>query len=189
MQQNRAIINRGIGLSFFFFVLLFSVIIAAADDAKPAQRKRLAGIKPFTKEQINDFLAERRNATIATINPNGDPQLTPVIFYWDGTSFFISVTKETFKYKNLTRNPRMSLIVDDVLDHHCVIAKGKAKIQEDNIWDMTSKIMYKYYGKEEGDPYLEQLKKQNRVLIVLKPKKIQGWGPVPREVAATGQEG
>ena len=92
MQQNRATIKRGIGLSFFFFVLLFSVIVTAAEDTKPAQRKRLAGIKPFTKEQINDFLAERRNATIATINSKGTPQLTPVIFYWDGTSFYVSVT-------------------------------------------------------------------------------------------------
>lgn len=168
-------------ISLLVSALLFSATAFAADDAKPAQRKRLAGLKPFTKEQINDFLSERRNATIATLNSKGDPQLTPVIFYWDGTTFYISVTKETVKYKNLKRDSRMSLIVDDVLDHHSVIAKGKAKIQEDNIWDITSKITYKYYGKEEGEPYLEQLKKQNRVLIVFKPTKIQAWGPVPRE--------
>src|SRR5262245_25692479 len=91
-----------------------------------------------------------------------------------------SITKETIKYKNLKRDPRISVVVDDVLDHHSVIAKGKATIQEQNIWDMTRKIVYKYYGQEEGDPYLEQLKKQNRVLIVFKPKKLQSWGPVPR---------
>lgn len=38
---------------------------------------------------------------------------------------------------------------------------------------MTSKIIHQYYGKEEGDPYLRQLKKQSRVLLVLKPKKPQ----------------
>jgi PPOX class probable F420-dependent enzyme len=161
--------------------LLSVVSHASAVEPKPAQRKRHGGIKPFTTEQINDFLSERRNATIATINKNGTPQLTPVIFYWDGSTFYASVTKETIKYKNLKRDPRMSLIVDDVLDHHCVIATGKATIQEQDIWDMTEKIMYKYYGPEEGAPYLEQLKKQNRVLIVLKPTKIQAWGPVPRE--------
>ena len=48
---------------------------------------------------------------------------------------------------------------------------------------MTRKIIHKYYGQEEGDPYLEQMKKQNRVLIVLKPKKLQAWGPMPREAA------
>ena len=172
-------------LGMFLWVMLLSGVVSFVDavEPKPEQRKRLAGLKPFTTEQINDFLSERRNATIATINKNGTPQLTPVIFYWDGSTFYISVTKETMKYKNLKRDPRLSLIVDDVLDHHCVIAKGKATIQEQDIWDMTSKITYKYYGKEESEPYLEQLKKQNRVLIIFKPTKIQAWGPVPREMA------
>jgi PPOX class probable F420-dependent enzyme len=169
-------------LSFLCTVHFLAVAAHAVDEsAKPAQRKRLGGLQPLTKEQQESFLAERRNATIASINKNGTPQLTPVIYYWDGSTFYISVTKETVKYKNIKRDPRVSLVVDDVLDHHCVIAEGKAKIQEENIWDMTSKLVYKYYGKEEGDPYLEQLKKQNRVLIVLKPKKMQTWGPKPRE--------
>lgn len=163
------------------YLFHFSVLTthAAEEATKPAQRKRLDGIQPFTKEQQETFLAERRNATIASINKDGTPQVTPVVYYWDGAAFYVSVTKETVKYKNIKRDPRISLIVDDVLDHHCVIAKGKATIQEDNIWDMTSKIMHKYYGKEEGDLYLGQLKKQNRVLIVLKPKKMQAWGPKP----------
>ena len=161
-------------------VLLFTGIAVAEDTAKPAERKRHGGIKPFTKAQIEDFLAERRNAAIATINQDGTPQVTPVIYYWDGSTFYFSVTKETMKYKNLKRDPRMSVIVDDVLNHHCVIAKGKATIQEENIWDTTGKIIHKYYGAAEGDPYMEQLKKQNRVLIVLKPTKMQAWGPIAR---------
>lgn len=161
--------------------LLSTASYTSAVEPKPAQRKRHGGIKPFTTEQINDFLSERRNATIATINKNGTPQLTPVVFYWDGSTFYISVTKETLKYKNLTHDPRISLVVDDVLGHHCVIATGKATIQEQDIWPMTEKIMYKYYGPEEGAPYIEQLKKQTRVLIVLKPTKVQAWGSVPRD--------
>jgi len=183
MLRNWMTIRTAIGFGLFLSVLLSFALAIAAEDGKPAQRKRLAGIKPFTKEQREDFLSERRNATIATLNAKGDPQLTPAIFYWDGATFYFTITKETVKYKNIKRDPRVSVIVDDVLDHHSVIAKGKAKIQEQDIWDMTRKIVYKYYGQEEGDPYLEQFKKQNRVLIVLKPAKIQAWGPVPREAA------
>jgi PPOX class probable F420-dependent enzyme len=173
-SQARSFITLTLGL------LLLASSATADDTTKPAERKRLGGIKPFTKEQIEDFLSERRNAAIATINKDGTPQLTPVIYYWDGTTFYVSVTTETVKYKNIKRDPRVSIIVDDVLNHHCVIAKGKATIQEDNIWDTTSKLIYKYYGKAEGDPYLEQIKKQKRVLIVLKPTKMQAWGPIPR---------
>jgi PPOX class probable F420-dependent enzyme len=160
-----------------------ALLHAEESAGKPAQRKVLAGIQPFTPEQREAFLSERRNAAIATLNTKGDPQLTPVIFFWDGSAFYFSVTKETVKYRNIKRDPRISVIVDDVLDHHSVMASGRAKIIEKDIWDMTSKIIYKYYGKEEGDPYLERLKKQNRVLIVLKPKKMQAWGPKPKEAA------
>jgi len=93
MLRSRAAVRMVTGLSLFLSVLLLSASAIAADDAKPAQRKRLAGLKPFTKEQLNDFLSERRNAVIATLNPKGDPQLTPVIFYWDGTTFYFTVTK------------------------------------------------------------------------------------------------
>ncbi|MBI3757547.1 MAG: TIGR03618 family F420-dependent PPOX class oxidoreductase [Deltaproteobacteria bacterium] len=186
MSKVRKVLERVIPI---FAIVYTAVALAPAPThaeetaGKPAQRRVLAGIQPFTPEQREAFLSERRNAAIATLNTKGDPQLTPVIFYWDGSAFYFSVTKETVKYRNIKRDPRISVIVDDVLDHHCVLAAGKAKIRENDIWDMTSKIVYKYYGKEEGDPYLEHLKKQNRVLIVLKPKKIQSWGPKPRETA------
>ncbi len=181
-------LTLGKGCFIFLFVQIVITLLSVSTYAeeptgKPAQRKVLGGLQPFTKEQLADFLSERRNAAIATLNTKGDPQLTPVIFYWDGSAFYFSITKETVKYRNIKRDPRISVIVDDVLDHHCVIASGKAKIRENDIWDMTSKIVYKYYGKGEGDPYLEHLKKQNRVLIVLKPKKIQSWGPKPKEAA------
>ena len=94
MLHNRSAVRVVTGLGYLFSALLFSAAVITADDAKPAQRKRLAGLKPFTKEQLDDFLSERRNAVIGTLNAKGDPQLTPVIFYWDGTTFYFSVTKE-----------------------------------------------------------------------------------------------
>ena len=186
MSDLRLALGRGCLLLLFVqlaITLLPASTYAEEPAGKPAQRKVLGGLQPFTKEQLADFLSERRNAAIATLNTKGNPQLTPVIFYWDGSAFYFTITKETVKYRNIKRDPRISVIVDDVLDHHCVIASGKAKIRENDIWDMTGKIVYKYYGKEEGDPYLDHLKKQNRVLIVLKPKKIQSWGPKPKEAA------
>jgi len=64
MRQNTAVVTLGRGLNLLLLALFFLVTAAAAEEAKPAQRKRLAGIKPFTTEQRNDFLSERRNATI-----------------------------------------------------------------------------------------------------------------------------
>ena len=104
---------------------------------------------------------------MATIRTNGSSQLTPVWFNWDGEQFMISITTDRAKYKNLVRDPRMSLCIDDVTGYTYVVAEGKAEIRDTDIWEETGKILTKYRGKEGGAAYLEQLKKQPRVLVVL----------------------
>jgi PPOX class probable F420-dependent enzyme len=97
-------------------------------------------------------------------------------FYWDGEQFYISTTRDRVKYKNLERNPSVSLCIDDVTGLTYVVAEGKAEIRTENIWDDTKKILVKYRGEEGGDAYLERLQKEPRVLIVLKPTRIETRG-------------
>jgi PPOX class probable F420-dependent enzyme len=94
-----------------------------------------ARVTPLPSDQLNTFLAEPWNAILATINKNGTPQRTPVSFYWDGKAFYISTFKEAVKYKNIKRDPRISITVDE--DEHfypnlktsrSVTAKGRADL-------------------------------------------------------------
>ena len=125
---------------------------------------------------VESFLAESRNATLATIRVDGTPQLTPVWFVWDGERFMISMTSERAKYKNLARDPRMSLCIDDVKGFGYVTAEGKAEIRDTDIWADTKKILVKYRGEEGGAAYLETLKSQPRVLVVMKPTRMETLG-------------
>ena len=59
-----------------------------------------------------------------------------------------------------------------------VTAEGQAEIRATDIWEKTGKILTKYRGEEGGGAYLEQLKKQPRVLIVLKPSRMELRGLV-----------
>jgi PPOX class probable F420-dependent enzyme len=129
-----------------------------------------------TTKTLAQFLAERRNVTLATMRANGTPHLSPMWFYWDGEQFYISTTRDRVKYKNLERNPSVSLCIDDVTGLTYVVAEGKAEIRTENIWDDTKKILVKYRGEEGGDAYLERLQKEPRVLIVLKPTRIETRG-------------
>ena len=141
-----------------------------------------ASVAPLTPDQLNAFLAEPRNAILATTNKNGTPQCTPVGFYWDGEAFYISTFKETVKYKNIKRDPRISLTVDE--DEHfypnlktsrSVTAKGRAELREEDIWELTAKIMEKSFSPDEVPATLAKLKQENRVLIVLKPEQLHSW--------------
>ena len=174
----------------FLSSLSLVVCIAIAEEnpkkanvqfSKVTQRTAAPVRKPLTPAQLNEFLAEPRNAIVATINKDGSPQLTPVGFYWDGATFYITTTKETVKYQNVKRDPRITLTVDQGDDYRTVIAKGKVQIQEADIWPTTGKLLEKYFGSQAGATYLEAMKKQNRVLLVLKPKTIRTWARAAAE--------
>src|SRR3954468_18047886 len=67
-----------------------------------------------TPERQAEFLATTPNVTVATIRADGLPQLTPNWFLWTGSVFLISVEASTVKVRNLRRDPRIVLCVDDV---------------------------------------------------------------------------
>jgi PPOX class probable F420-dependent enzyme len=139
----------------------------------------IRGSKPLTTQQVNEFLAEPRNCILGTTNQDGSSQLTPVGFLWDGTAFYIIADKQRHWVKrNLQRDPRMSLVVDQGDEYRAVVAKGKAEIQDQAIGEMTKQILVKYFGEETGAAYFDELEERenpNRILVVLKPDQIQSW--------------
>jgi PPOX class probable F420-dependent enzyme len=48
-------------------------------------------------------------AWLTTVGEDGQPQSTPVWFWWDGGSFLIYSRPEARKLRNLTSNPRVGL--------------------------------------------------------------------------------
>jgi hypothetical protein len=133
---------------------------------------------PLAQGKISTFLEGKRNAILATIKQDGSPQLTPVIYRWDGEQFWVSTTKDRAKYKNILRDPRVSLCIDDADTSTTVIAFGKARLTEENLWADTLKIVERYRGPEQAAAYVKSMqdKKEPRVLIVLKPEKVISWG-------------
>ena len=56
-----------------------------------------------TPDRQAEFLATTPNVTVATIRPDGLPQLTPNWFLWTGDVFWISTAAATVKTRNLRR--------------------------------------------------------------------------------------
>jgi len=133
---------------------------------------------PLAQDKMNTFLSGKHNAILATIKKDGGPQLTPVWYRWDGEQFWVSITKDRAKYTNIKRDARISLCIDDAATYTTVIATGKARLTEENLWADTLKIVERYRGPEQGAAYVKSMqdKKEPRVLIVLKPEKVISWG-------------
>lgn len=127
----------------------------------------------MTSEEMQIILSKPINAIVGVNRADGEPQLTPVWFAWDGTFFRFSTIKDRVKYLNIKRDPSISLIVDDLEAHKYITAYGRAEIIEHNVGELARPIIQKYVS---GDR-LEQMVKMvnvdpNRVLVVLRPDKI-----------------
>ncbi|NTU62698.1 MAG: PPOX class F420-dependent oxidoreductase [Chloroflexi bacterium] len=71
----------------------------------------------FSTEEI-DYIKTQHLARLATVSPDGQPDVAPVGFQFDGQRFTIGgfdITK-TFKYKNVKQGSlKVALVIDDLV--------------------------------------------------------------------------
>lgn len=69
----------------------------------------------FTEKETV-YLKSQRLARFATASLEGQPDVVAVSYEFDGTVFYIGGLrqKKTVKYKNVLKNPRVAMVVDDL---------------------------------------------------------------------------
>jgi pyridoxamine 5'-phosphate oxidase family protein len=69
----------------------------------------------FSEKEIA-YLHSQRLARIATASEEHQPDVAPVGFDFDGTYFYVGGINlpTTLKYKNIQKNPKVSLVIDDL---------------------------------------------------------------------------
>jgi pyridoxamine 5'-phosphate oxidase family protein len=72
----------------------------------------------FTPQEI-EYLTSQRLGRLATVSPEGKPQNAPVGFRYNAELDVIDIggrnMSKSKKYRNILKNPNVSLVVDDVL--------------------------------------------------------------------------
>lgn len=80
----------------------------------------------FTENEIT-FIKSQRLVRIATVAPDGQPDVVPVGYEFDGTHFYVSgygITR-TRKYKNVQAGQdRVALVIDDLEQVNPWVARG-----------------------------------------------------------------
>ena len=122
-----------------------------------------------------DLLESKALAAIATVGPNGEPQVTPVWFGWDGQHVRFSQTKTRQKYRNIQRDPRIALaIVDPANPGRYLEIRGKVVgIKEDPNRDFINAMTKKYLGQDE---YLWDQPGDERIVIIVEPEHTTQMG-------------
>jgi PPOX class probable F420-dependent enzyme len=99
---------------------------------------------PHIPESHLDLL-DSAVATLATIGPDGGPQLTEVWFLREGDSVALSLNTDRQKLKNLKAQPRCSLLILDLANPMRYLEiRGEAVITPDDDYSLAEQVGQKY---------------------------------------------
>lgn len=70
----------------------------------------------FSDEEVA-FLTQSRLARVATVSSECQPHVVPVVYEFDGTAFYFTGwnLEKSLKFKNLSENKKVALVVDDLV--------------------------------------------------------------------------
>jgi PPOX class probable F420-dependent enzyme len=132
----------------------------------------MAGVIP---EKYVDLFQKKAFANLATLMPNGEPQVTPVWCDYDGTHILINSARGRQKDKNLRRNPAVALSLQDPDNpyRYLEVRGHVAEITEDGADQHIDKLAKKYLG---ADKYPGRQPGEVRVLYKIKPEHTSHMG-------------
>jgi PPOX class probable F420-dependent enzyme len=122
-----------------------------------------------------DLLQKPAFASLATLNSDGSPQVTPVWFEYDGEHIVINTARGRVKDRNLRREPRVALsIMDPANPYRYLGIQGRvAEMTEDGADAGIDRLAKKYLGK---DTYPWRGPNEVRVLVRIIPDKVHTMG-------------
>jgi nitroimidazol reductase NimA-like FMN-containing flavoprotein (pyridoxamine 5'-phosphate oxidase superfamily) len=66
----------------------------------------------MTVDEVEQFLTEQRTCRVASVGQDGSPHVAPLWFVWAGASLWLYSLVRSQRWTNLTRNPRVAVVVD-----------------------------------------------------------------------------
>ncbi|MCI0490737.1 MAG: PPOX class F420-dependent oxidoreductase [Blastocatellia bacterium] len=132
----------------------------------------MAGVIP---ENYLDLFEKKAFANLATVMPDGTPQVTPVWCDYDGTHVLVNSARGRRKDKNMESNPAVALsILDPDNPYRYLEVRGRvAEITEEGADEHIDKMAQKYLGQ---DKYPYRQPGEVRVLYKIKPERTSQMG-------------
>lgn len=112
---------------------------------------------------------------VATVQPDGSPQVSPVWVKRDGDDVLISLTVDRRKYTNLRRDPRLSIVVQPAdAPYTYAEIRGSAVMTTEGGQELIDELSMKYTGKMYADFNPASAEDAERVVVRVSPRKVVG---------------
>jgi PPOX class probable F420-dependent enzyme len=130
----------------------------------------------MTDEEWRQFVSDgTRTGKLSTVRADGSPHVVPVWFVLDGDDLVFNTGKATVKGRNLLRDGRVALCVDDdrpPFDY--VVLQGRARISEDleEVRHWAGRIGARYMGDARAEEFGARNGVPGELLVRVKIDKV-----------------
>ncbi|MBJ6612312.1 PPOX class F420-dependent oxidoreductase [Streptomyces griseoincarnatus] len=111
----------------------------------------------MTEEEWRAFVSDgTRTGKLATVRADGRPHLAPIWFVLDGDDVVFNTGAATVKGRNLARDGRIALCVDDDRPPFAyVILEGRARLSEglEELRHWAARIGARYMGEDRAEEF------------------------------------
>ncbi|MEE8401919.1 MAG: PPOX class F420-dependent oxidoreductase [Candidatus Hydrothermarchaeaceae archaeon] len=122
-------------------------------------------------ENFKDLFEKKTFASLATIMPDGTPQVSPIWIDLDGNDVIVNSAKGRQKDKNMRERPMATISIQDPQNPYRYIeVRGKVvEVTEDGAEAHIDKMAKRYLGQ---DTYPYRQEGEVRVLYRIKPERV-----------------
>jgi PPOX class probable F420-dependent enzyme len=139
----------------------------------------------LSKEEIDERLGSTALARLGSYRADGMIHLTPIWFDWDGTVFRLTLGAGRVHLKNLARDSRVTILVDQdprleqglAAGAWAIMCRGTAELSRDDtlIRKTTHAVLEKALGAADAEQYTEPIMAEGRTIVTITPKDWLTW--------------
>ena len=139
----------------------------------------------LTRDELDERLRGRALARFGTYRADGMIHLTPIWFDWNGKVFRLTLGAGRIHLKNLARDPRVSILIDEDprlqkgigAGAWAIMCRGTATLSRDEslIREVTHAVLVKTLGKADADNYTVPVMAEGRTIVTITPQAWLTW--------------
>jgi hypothetical protein len=140
---------------------------------RPVQQGDLSLLQlPASQELLHSKIPAR----LAYVWMDGTPRVIPIWFHWNGREIVMASPPKAPKLKALTKNPKVSLTIDEnTFPHKVLLIRGSARLEPvSGIVPEYIAAAHRYFDPEQSAAWLNQLRTliSSQVRITITPEWV-----------------
>ena len=128
-------------------------------------------------DAVRAFLDAPRSADLATLNPDGSPQLSVIWYARRGDEVIVNTTAQRVKTKNMERDARVALLVGD--PERYVRLDGDARLVATGVEALADirALAVRYNGEEAAERMTRDVwSREDRVTYAIAVRRVYRYG-------------